>query len=341
MGETRVIASINQKGGVGKTTTTANLGYALAQTGNKVLLIDFDPQTSLSAYLNVIGDTDFNIYSLMCKVLNDAEYMPELIENYTLDELIDRCIISPTYKTIVAGKNEQGKKVGIPTNVPFSENLFLIPGSLDLADYELYLIGSSFERSSILFQFTALINRIRELKDYDYILIDGGPSLGILNLNAIAASTTGIIIPTNLDVMSTRGVKNLIDAIGDIQLAVMQRSEGTVSHYGVIGVVLNLYRLGRTVDTIIQNDLERYYPFKVFKSTIPESINAKKAVLGGVLYSQIYAKARDAYEKLASEMIRQIEDAEKEGPVIKTLGEDTVYTLDDILNGGYDDGGEE
>ena len=339
MDNTRIISVTNQKGGVGKTTTTANIGYALAEEGYEVLLVDFDPQTSLSAYLNV-GEEDFNIVSLLCNVLNDPEYMPEEIEDYTFEELLDKCIVTPTYKTVVPGKNESGKKVAVPTYVPFNEKLHLIPGTLDLADYELYLIGSPYERSQLIFQLDTLLRRMLRTIHYDYILIDVGPSLGILTLNAITAATSGVLIPTNLDVMSTRGVKNLIDTIGNLQINTIRRSNGVNQHYGVIGVVLNLYRTNRTVDVMIQNDMQRYYPFKIFDATIPESINAKKAVLGGLLYSQIYAKARDAYRKLSKEVIAQIDAMEKEGPVVKSLGEDVPFTVDDILNGGFDDDGE-
>ena len=83
-------------------------------------------------------------------------------------------------------------------------------------------------------------------------------------------------------------------------------------HYGVLGVILNLYREGRSVDTTIQSDIQRYYPFEIFKNTIPESVNAKKAVLGGLIYSQVYAKARDSYTKLAKEIEKQIKKMEKE-----------------------------
>jgi len=100
---------------------------------------------------------------------------------------------------------------------------------------------------------------------------------------------------------------------------------------GVVGIVLNLYRGDRTVDQTIQTDLERYYPFVIFKSTIPESVNAKKAVMGGLIYSQVYKKAENAYTSLAKEILAQIKVMEKEGPQIKRLGEDMPTKLEDIM----------
>ena len=330
---TNIIAIVNQKGGVGKTTTTANLGFALAEEGYKVLLIDFDPQTSLSAYMNK-PENEYNIYSLLCKNLNDPNYLPEGLDDFTFDELIEKSIVVPTYRTVEPGKDETGKRVPIQTFVPFNENLELIPGTLELADFELYLIGSRIKRNLLIYQLTEVLNRISKVKSYDYILIDGGPSLGILTLNAITAATGGILIPTNLDVMSTRGVRNLINTIGQIQFGVIKDSNGTILHYGVIGVILNLFRESRTVDVMIQNDLERYYPFKIFKSTIPESTSAKKAVLGGLIYSQTYGKARDAYRKLSKELLKQMSSMKEEGPVVRELGEEFTYSVEDILNEG-------
>ena len=334
MNRTRIIAVVNQKGGVGKTTTTANLGYILAEAGNKVLLIDFDPQTSLSGYLNTT-ETEYNIVNLMTYVLGDEDYMSENNEGMTFVELVDRTIVTPTYKTLVREKDANGKNIAVQKQIPFSENLSLIPGNLNLADYELYIIANNYEAK--VYQLTKMIQMLLQSRSYDYILIDVGPSLGILTLNAIIASPTGVLIPTNLDIMSTRGVNNLIKSVVDMQTQLMLNTRGDYLHYGVIGVILNLFRQDRTVDLNIQNNLQTYYPFRIFESTIPESTNAKKAALGGLLYAQIHPKAKTAYQELAREIEDQIEKMEKEGPVVKQIGEVEFQTIDDILNGGDDD----
>ena len=321
--KTKIIASLNQKGGVGKTTTIANLGFALANMGRDVLLIDFDSQASLTNYLNVgLGDEEvYGIVDLLVKDLEDPDYTTEEIEDSTWDELLAKCIVKPTYRGRV---NKQDADIAFGFD--------LIPSTLQLSDYDLWVTKNHMDGFETV-RLRSVIEKVLEYHEYDYILIDCSPYLGVLTLNAVVASQTGCLIPTNLDLMSTRGVKNLIEVIVQVQESIMFRPhngeivETGDIHYGVLGVILNLYREGRSVDTTIQNDIQRYYPFEIFKNTIPESVNAKKAVLGGLIYSQVYAKARDSYTKLAKEIEKQIKKMEKEAEkgdkraLIKHLGE--------------------
>ena len=95
-----------------------------------------------------------------------------------------------------------------------------------------------------------------------------------------------------------------------------------IVHMGIIGVCLNLYSERRTIDKTIQNDMERFYPIKIFNASIPESVNAKKAVYSGVLYSQMSKKAAEAYAKLAKDVEERLAEMEKEGQVIQRLEPD-------------------
>ena len=317
--KSRVIAVVNQKGGVGKTTTTANLAYVLSKMGRDVLVIDFDSQASLTNYLNVgIDETDEydGIYEFMLWDLGIPAYCPEGFEGLSAKEVCERCICRPTYKS---RKMEvvDGVRKGVPVNEPFGFDL--APSHLLLSDYEL-LIGNRAVGANA-FKLSSVINKILTWHSYDYVLIDCNPSLGVMAINAIVAATSGVLIPTNLDLMSTRGVKNLIDKVVDVQELVLEKSGGKQEHMGVVGVILNLYHERRTVDKTIQEDLKRFYPFTIFQNTIPESVNAKKALFGGVLYSQLYGKAEKAYEKLAKEIEKQISVMEKEGVQIKRLGD--------------------
>lgn len=339
--QTEVIAIVNQKGGVGKTTTTANLAYSLAELGRDVLVIDFDSQASLTHYLNVGTRNEeayYGIYELLVKNLGDPNYTDDEIEEATWTEMFEKCICRPTYRGRIDKKDAE---------IPFGFDL--IPSSLALSDYDFWVSRGGMNREAIS-ELKMLIRKITAYHPYDYVLIDCSPYLGVMTMNAIVAASSGCLIPTNLDLMSTRGVVNLIDVINSVQEQVMyiKNRAGEVIgetdeiHYGVVGVVLNLYREGRLVDVTIQSDLTRYYPFRIFENTIPESVNAKKAVMGGMLYAQVYGKAKTAYHKLAKEVEKQVKDMKdsfkKSGydkeTLIKHLGETPESELTEV---GVDD----
>ncbi|MDD9205238.1 AAA family ATPase, partial [Georgenia sp. 10Sc9-8] len=171
-GPARVIAMCNQKGGVGKTTTTVNLGAALAEYGRKVLLVDFDPQGAASAGLGINAhELDKTIYSMLMEPRSDVR---DIIEH---------------------------------TSVP---DLDVVPANIDLSAAEVQLVNEVAREQ-------ALMRVLRPvLDDYDVILIDCQPSLGLLTVNALTAAH-GVIIPLEAEFFALRGVALLVETIEKVQ----------------------------------------------------------------------------------------------------------------------------
>ncbi|MDU0347933.1 ParA family protein [Actinomyces sp. MRS3W] len=171
-GPARVIAMCNQKGGVGKTTTTINLGAALAEYGRRVLIVDFDPQGAASAGLGVNAhELDQTIYDMLVAARPDV-----------------RPIIHSTSV----------------------EGLDLIPANIDLSAAEVQLVGEVAREQ-------ALARVLRPvLDDYDAILVDCQPSLGLLTVNALTASH-GVIIPLETEFFALRGVALLVETVDRVR----------------------------------------------------------------------------------------------------------------------------
>lgn len=165
-----IISMVNQKGGVAKTTSTLNMGALFAEQGKKVLMIDLDPQSSLTISLGIEADQfEYSMYNVMCEGLE-----------------IDKVILQ------------------------VKENLFIAPSIIDLSVAELQLVNEM-ARESILKQ------RISKVKnEYDYILIDCPPSLGLLVVNALNA-TEKVIIPCTTSYLSYRGLKLLLDTVEKVR----------------------------------------------------------------------------------------------------------------------------
>ncbi|WP_084072998.1 AAA family ATPase [Demequina sp. NBRC 110052] len=171
-GPARVVALCNQKGGVGKTTTSVNLAAALAEYGRRVLLVDFDPQGAASAGLGIAShDLVTTVYDLLM------------------------------------GSDVPTKDVILPTSY---ENLDVLPANIDLSAAEVQLVGEVARES-------ALARALRPIEDdYDVVLIDCQPSLGLLTVNALVAAH-GVVIPLASEYFAMRGVALLVDTIKKVQ----------------------------------------------------------------------------------------------------------------------------
>lgn len=257
--KTNIVAIANQKGGVGKTTTTANLGIGLVREGKKVLLIDCDPQASLTISLG-FEQPDLlptTLSTIMNKIINDIPFDP-----------VD----------------------GILHHI---EGVDLLPASIELSGAELGLV-QVMSRETILKQYLC------EIQDqYDYILIDCMPSLGMLTLNALTAATQ-VIIPVQTQYLPAKGVVQLLETIS--------RAKRQLNRELKIGGILLTMVDRRTNYTLEISDLLRYTygsKIRVFTTEIPHSVRAAETSAEGksIFVHDPKGKVAQAYTSLTKEVL--------------------------------------
>jgi chromosome partitioning protein len=251
-GPARIIALCNQKGGVGKTTTTINLGATLAEAGRRVLAIDFDPQGALSAGLGVQNHDVPTVYDLLLGTIKDP------------------------VETI------------IETSVP---NLHVIPANIDLSAAEVHLVNEV-AREQILARV------LRKVSDqYDVILIDCQPSLGLLTVNALTAAH-GVLIPLECEYFALRGVALLVETIDKVRDRLNPAIE-------LDGIVATMYD-ARTLHS--REVLERVvdaFGDRVLETVISRTVKFPDASVAGTPITQFAPEhqAARAYRQLARELI--------------------------------------
>lgn len=249
----KIISIINQKGGVGKTTTAVNLAAYLADKGKKTLLIDEDSQGNSTSGLSDGVKFQGNLYDVL---LNDQP--------------VEEAIVKTALK-----------------------KLFLLPASIDLAGAEIEIAGLS-ERE------TLLKRKIEALKDnYDYILIDCPPSLGLMTLNALVASDS-IIIPIQAEFYALEGLSQLVKTV-----QIVGRKLNPSLH--ILGIVLTMFD-GRTNLSIqVAEEVKKYFGSKVFKTVIPRSVKLSEAPSFGesILTYAPKSKGAEAYKKLCREVLKR------------------------------------
>ncbi|WP_243714470.1 MULTISPECIES: ParA family protein [Actinomadura] len=253
-GPARIVAVCNQKGGVGKTTTTINLGAALAEYGRRVLLVDFDPQGALSVGLGK-GDPrqlDVTIHNLLLE--HDTEWEDVVIE----------------------------------TGV---DGMDLLPSNIDLSGAEVQLVHEV-GREYILQG--ALKSAVPH---YDYILIDCQPSLGLLTVNALAASE-GVLIPLECEYFAMRGVALLMETIDKVQ--------GRINPELVIDGVLGTMYDSRTLHTReVLGRIVEAFGEKVFHTVINRTVRFPDATVAGepITFFDPSSMGANAYRSLAREVL--------------------------------------
>ncbi len=246
------ISVVNQKGGVGKTTTAVNLSAYLADHGKKVLLIDLDPQANASSGLGIDHrNIEFGIYEA-------------LVSNKPFRDIIRRTV---------------------------QDGLKIAPATMNLA-------GAGIEMVSLSDREFRLLNAISEVKDdFDYIIIDGPPSLGLLTVNSLSASDQ-VIIPIQSEYYALEGLSQLLETINLVQ-------ENLQPKLNIMGALITMFDRRNKLSEAVMNEIYQYFPNRIFRTIIPRTVRLAEAPSYGrsILHYDPKSKGGKAYENLAKEII--------------------------------------
>lgn len=262
-----VIAVVNQKGGTGKTTTCENLGVGLALEGKRVLLVDTDPQASLTVSLG-------NPY-------------PDNLSP-TLSDMMGKIIME---KSIAPGE-------GILHHV---EGVDLMPANIELSGLEVSLVNA-ISRETILRQYLDTVKQ-----NYDFILLDCMPSLGMLTVNALAAADN-VLIPVQAAYLPAKGLEQLLETINKVRRQINPKLK-------IEGIILTMVDGRTNYSKEISNLIRESYggKLKVYKTDIPRSVRAEEISAEGASIFQHDPKGKvaEAYRVLTKEVLSNAEKRRK------------------------------
>ena len=248
----KIIAVVNQKGGVGKTTTAVNLSAYLAHLGRQVLLVDTDPQANATSGL---GLDHRNL---------EAGIYEALIGEKTLLQVLKRTV-------------QSGLKIA--------------PATLPLAGAGVELVNMDNRE----FRLSNVLEEVK--KDFDYIIIDGPPSLGLLTVNSLVAADE-ILIPIQSEYFALEGLSQLLETISLVQ-------NNLKPNLGIMGAVITMFDRRNRLSGSVMEELYQYFPNRIFRSIIPRSVRLAEAPSYGrsILHYDSKSRGAKAYECLAKEII--------------------------------------
>lgn len=250
-----VLGIINQKGGVGKSTTSVNLSAALGEKGYKILLVDLDPQGNSSSGIG-FDKSECELSSYDCLLNDDVE---------TKDIIVD-----------------------VET-----KGVDLIPATIDLAGAEAELVQEISRESR-------LKEAIDEVRDqYDFIIVDCPPSLGLLTINALTAADQ-LIIPIQCEFFALEGLAKIVDSINMVKKRLNKKLE-------IFGVVITMFDGRTSLAKQVAEEVTNYFGDKVFKTKIPRTVRISEAPGYGMPITEYDSngKGAQAYRDLAKETIKR------------------------------------
>ncbi|PFG28771.1 segregation and condensation protein [Corynebacterium renale] len=257
-GPATILAMCNQKGGVGKTTSTINLGACLAEYGRKVLLVDLDPQGALSAGLGIPhNELDVTVYDLL--VDNEASIHSALTH----------------------------------TMVP---NLDVVPANIDLSAAEIQLVNEVGREQTLARALRPVI------RDYDFIILDCQPSLGLLTVNALACAH-GVIIPMECEYFSLRGLALLTDTVEKVR-------DRLNFDLDVLGILVTMFDRRTSHAREVMSRVVEVFGDKVFDSVITRTVRFPETSVAGepITSWAPRTEAAEQYRSLAREVIERSAD---------------------------------
>ena len=262
-----VIAVVNQKGGTAKTTTVENLGIGLAREGKKVLLVDTDPQGSLTISLGYPrpDELDITLFDLLNKTINED--------------------------AVITGEGILHQTEGID----------LIPANISLAGLEVALVNTM-NRERVLKQFLEPIKG-----NYDYVLLDCMPSLGMLTVNALAAADAALV-PVQANYLSAKGLEQLLQTINKVKRQINPKLR-------IEGILLTMVdcrtNYSKEISSLIRDTYGGH--IKIFNTEIPRSVRAAEISAEGksIFLHDPKGKVAETYQELTKEVMRNAEKRRK------------------------------
>jgi ATPases involved in chromosome partitioning len=256
----KIISIANQKGGVGKTTTSVNLSTLLAKRGKKVLLIDADPQGNATSGVGMDKNVELSVYDMLIS-----------------DEVESKDIIQKTE----------------------IKNLYICPSNINLAGAEVELV-------SMMSREYRMKEKLEQIKsDFDYIIIDCPPSLGLITLNSFTASNS-VLIPVQCEYYALEGLGQLINTINLVKKHLNTELE-------IEGALLTMYDIRTNLSNQVVKEVNKYFENKVYKTVIPRNVKLSEAPSYGMPIS-IYdprSKGAKSYDKLVKEFLKNNENNSK------------------------------